>query len=48
MGITEDIGALQEPLVEKSHLNVEASQHFLRQTGSGSIWAPLLRELGNG
>lgn len=48
VGIIENTGALQVPSVGKSHLDAEASQHFLRQTGSGSTWAPLLWELGNG
>lgn len=47
VGISKNIGALKVSFLEKSHLKMETSQHFLRQTGSGSNWAILLRELGN-
>lgn len=37
-----NIGALQLLSVEKSHLNVEASQNFLGQKACGSIRTPVL------
>lgn len=45
--IIKNTGVLWTPFVKKSLLSREASQHFLRQESSGSIWSSLLLGLEN-